>query len=398
MSIISQLVEKSLFSPRLSVLCVFLFLAASPALAEKWYFEPVVSMQLGYDDNVQLSTDNEIETSTSNITANAEFGFRTETSNISISAKMIDERFDDHSSLNSNDQYLKFNSSLLSGLNQFGVDVGYDRVSTRTSEFDYSGYSTSEGHRITKSVAPYWSRTLSERTSLSVNGAYSKVEYEDTGLYSSLNDYTDGSVNMSLQRRLSERSSLQTVVSKSQYKSSTTEYDTTSVQLGLDYIFDETLSFNMLLGPSYTTSKSDSTSGEKTDSVGKVIDFSFNKEFYLTTLSGALRSSESAGGEGKLTKNTSLSLVLRREISERTSFSLNTSVRKNESGGGITDNSRNRTYVYFTPKLSWKASPWWTISGSYGYKKSENTSSDEGPAESNAIYISMEYVWPREPH
>jgi hypothetical protein len=163
-------------------------------------------------------------------------------------------------------------------------------------------------------------------------------------------------------------------------------------------MFNETLSLNMLLGPSYTTSISDSTGGEEVDSVGKVIDFGFNKEFDLATLSGSLRSSESAGGDGKLTKSTSLNLALRSEISERTSFNLNTSVRQNESGGGIVDNSRERTYFSFTPKLSWKASPWWTISGSYAYKRSEYTSSDEGPAESNAIYISMEYVWPREPH
>jgi hypothetical protein len=80
-------------------------------------------MKLGYDDNTQLSTDNEIETSTSNITANAEFGYRTEASNISISAKMVDERFDDHSYLNSNDQFLAFKSSISSGLNQFGLDA-----------------------------------------------------------------------------------------------------------------------------------------------------------------------------------------------------------------------------------------------------------------------------------
>ncbi|MCP4313996.1 MAG: hypothetical protein GY790_22300, partial [Bacteroidetes bacterium] len=112
---------------------------SGPALAEKWYFEPVASMQLGYNDNTQLSTGSEIETITSYLTADAAFGFRTEVSDVSLTARMIDRRFDDNKELNTNDQFLKLKSSMRSGLNLFGLGADYERESTRTSEFDFSG-------------------------------------------------------------------------------------------------------------------------------------------------------------------------------------------------------------------------------------------------------------------
>lgn len=397
MSNISGCMRKVLLGAGLITISALSLLVPARAMAGKWYFDPVVSMKLGYSDNTQLSTTDKIATASSTITGNAVFGFSTETSDVSLSARMVDDRFDDHSNLNSNDQFLAFTSSFRTDRNQFGLDAGYDRVSTRTSEFDYTGYSTSEGYSITKSIRPYWSRSLTERTSLKIDGAYSKTTYEDTGS-SGLSDYTNRSVNMSLQRQLTERSSLQTVVGVSQYKSASTEYETTSLQFGLNHMFSETFSVNMLLGPSYTKSRSDSTGGEEITNVGKLINLGFSKQFELTTLSGALSTSESAGGEGKLTKSTKLNLALQRKISDRASLSVSGSVSQNESGGGLTDSSSDRTYMSFSPALSWKATPWWTITGSYSYQRSENTSSDAGPAESNAVFVSMQYVWPQEPH
>jgi hypothetical protein len=159
----------------------------------------------------------------------------------------------------------------------------------------------------------------------------------------------------------------------------------------------ETFDLDMLVGPSNTKSKTAAGGWDETSSAGKLIDIGLSKKFELTTLKASLSSSESAGGEGKLTKQTRLSFSLIRELSDRTTFSLAGAVSKNESGGGINDDSDDRTYVDFTPKISWKVTPWWAITGSYSYKESEYTSSDEGPAKSNAVYLALEYVWPKAP-
>ncbi len=366
------------------------------AAAEKWYFEPVVSMRLGYNDNTQLSTDSEIETFTSYITGDAAFGFRTEVSDVSLTAKMIDRRFDDHKELNTNDQFLRLNSSIRSGLNLFGLGGDYERESTRTSEFDYSGYSTTNKPKITKSLNPYWDRTLTERSSLRLGGGYTKVVYEDAEL-TGLSDYTNKSIYASMQHNFSERTMLQAVASKSLYSSDSTEFDSTSVQVGLNHMFSETFSVNLLLGPNYTKSEFMSSSGKESASdVGRLIDMGFRKEFELTSVNGSLTTSESAGGEGKMTRNTSLNLSLQHKLSARSTFSLSGSAQQNESGGGSNDSSSDRTYFSVEPKLSWKASPWWTITGSYRYRQSENTSLDNGAAKSNAVYLTLKYVWPKE--
>lgn len=370
--------------------------ASGQAMAEKWYFEPVVSMQLGYNDNTQLSTDSEIETLTSYLTADAAFGFRTEVSEVGLTARMIDRRFDDNKFLNTNDQFLKLKSAVRFGLNLFGLGADYERESTRTSEFDFSGFSNSNKLKITKSLSPYWDRELSERTSLRLGGDYTQVEYEDAGS-SDLSNYTNKSVNASVQHQLSERTSLQAVASKSLYSSDSTEFDTTSVQLGINHMFSETFSVNLLLGPNYTKSEFIGVSGKESASdLGRLIDLGFSKEFELTSINGSLNTSESAGGEGKMTRSTSLNLSLQRKLSARTTFNLSGALRQNESAGGSDDSSSDRTYFNLEPKLSWKASPWWTITGSYNYQRSENTASDEGAAVSNAVYLTLEYVWPRE--
>ncbi len=365
-------------------------------MAEKWYFEPTVSARLGYNDNTQLSTNSEIKTFTSDITADAAMGFRTEVSDVSITAKMIDRRFDDNAYLNTNNQFLRLQSAIRADLNLFGLGADYQRESTRTSEFDFSGYSNTNKIKITKSVNPYWDRTLTERTSLRIGGGYTDVTYDDAE-FTGLSDYTYESAYLSLQHQLSVQTSLQAVASKSLYTSGSTEFDTTSIQLGLNHMLSETFSVNLLLGPSYTESKFVGSGGEEeTSDMGRMIDLGFNKKFELTTLSGSLSSSESAGGEGKMTRRTSLNLSLQRKLSARTTFGLSGTAQQNESGGGRTDDSNDRTYFSVEPKLSWKASPWWTITGSYRYRQSENTASDEGIAESNAAYITVRYVWPKE--
>lgn len=366
------------------------------AVAEKWYFEPEISTRIGYNDNTQLSTDSPIKTFTSYITADAAFGFRTEVSDVSITAKMIDRRFDDHTDLNTNNQFLNLQSSIRSGLNLFGLNGNYQRESTRTSEFDFSGYSGTNKLKITKSISPYWDRSLTERTSLRIGGGYTDVTYEDaegTGL----SDYNYKYANATLQSRLSEKTTLQAMMSKSLYTSDSTEFDSTSVQFGFGHMFSDTFSVNLMLGPNYTKSKYIGSSGEEEVSdIGRLIDVSFRKEFELTTLNGSLNTSESAGGEGEMTRSTSLNLYVARRISPRLTFAVSGKAQENESGGGSTDSSNDRIYMKFEPKIRWKASRWWAITGSYRYQKSEYISSDEGPAESNAVYITVKYVWPKE--
>ncbi len=396
MSIICRFIGKSLFLTRLSVLSLFVLFSSSQAFAEKWYFEPSVSARLGYNDNIQLSTDSEISTYTSYITADAAFGFRTNVSDVSVTAKMIDRRFDDNADLNTNNQFLKLQSSYRSGLNLFGLGADYERESTRTSEFDFSGYSNTNKIKVTQSISPYYDRTLTERTSIRIGGNYTDVTYEDAEL-TGLSDYTNKSAYTSLQYRFTERTSLQAVLSKSLYTSDSTEFDTTSLQFGANHMFSETLSLNVLLGPSHTESKYISGGvEEESSSVGRTIDIGLRKNFELTSLNGSLKSTESAGGQGKMTVRNSLNFSLNHKVSERTTFALSSTLQQNESGGGRTDPSEDRTYFSFKPSLSWKASPWWTITGSYSYQESEYTSSDAGAAKSNAVYFTVRYVWPKE--
>ena len=91
----------------------------------------------------------------------------------------------------------------------------------------------------------------------------------------------------------------------------------------------------------------------------------------------------------------SVSLGFNHKFTERLNFALDTVYTRNETAGGVKNSGDTRTYYSIEPKLSWRASRWWTISGSYRYRAQEYTETDGGVADSNAVYLNVEYVWPR---
>jgi len=94
-------------------------------------------------------------------------------------------------------------------------------------------------------------------------------------------------------------------------------------------------------------------------------------------------------------RRNSVKLNLKRKLTERVNFSLNNVYYSNETAGGRTISGDERTYFSIEPKLSWRASRWWTITGSYRYRSQEYTESSDGVADSNAVYLNVRYVWPR---
>ena len=384
------------------ILLCSLFSTSAPA--EKWYWEPVFSARTGYDDNIRLEVDDAEGLFDSHLSADARFGFRTEVSDVKFQTALKTHQYDGAGDLNYNEALFGVDASLRHELDTFGVDASVLRDSSRTSELDTTGSVATSIPRIKAYISPSWSRELSETSQLRLSYAFTDVDYQNKSgsLLSSgtnLTDYRYENVNIELNKNLSETTDLQTILFGNRYKTigRYSKSESIGLQVGISRRFNETLSGSLALGVNHidTFYLNSMQERDEASDIAPLIAISFNKVWERMSLRGSFASSQSPGGEGRLLNSNSTSLEFTRKLSERLNFALNGIYTRNETAGGVRNTGDSRTYFSIEPRLSWQASRWWTISGSYRYRSQEYTETNGGLADSNAVYLSVEYVWPR---
>jgi len=373
-------------------------LFSSAASAEKWYWEPVFSVRTGYDDNIRLVTSNEESAFNTHLAADARFGFRTEVSDVKFQTALRTHQYAGLDDLDYNEALFGVDASLRRNLDTFSLDASVLRDSSRTSELSTSGSVRTSIPRIKAYIGPSWSRQLTEKTQLQLGYAYSDVSYDNKS-GTSLTDYRYDTANIGLVHKLSENTDLQTTLLGSYYEADDiySKSENFGFQVGLSRRFTETLSASVALGLTHTTSFFENSAGQRDEEsdVTPLVSISFNKDWERSSLNGSISTSESPSGEGRMLRRNSVKLNLKRKLTERVNFSLNNVYYSNETAGGRTISGDERTYFSIEPKLSWRASRWWTITGSYRYRSQEYTESSDGVADSNAVYLNVRYVWPR---
>ena len=388
--------NKKITIPALLLCCI----ASGNAFAEKWYFEPTASLTGGYDDNVRLLANHEQSDYSSLLNFDMRFGARTEVSDTKFQVQLDSKRYADADlkDLESDDQKFGVDTNYRSGLNLFALTADYIDDSTSTSEEGTTGNIRTSKRRVLKSIAPIWQRQVTERSVLFASYNFTDVDYEE----GSLTDYWNDSASFGVTHSLTEKTSVQVALATSRFVSDTlfsSEYKSNSVRIGLNHLLSETLTADMTVG--FTRTDSDFQLGPIKKSVtdnSLQFDASLAKQFLTTTVKAGIVVSEIPSGEGRLLQTTALNLNIKHKISERLNLLLDMQVYKNETGGGITVASDEREYYSIRPMLQWRATEWWTVTTDYRYRQQEytNTSRGGGVAESNAIFVTIRYVWPRE--
>ena len=65
---------------------------------------------------------------------------------------------------------------------------------------------------------------------------------------------------------------------------------------------------------------------------------------------------------------------------------------QSESANGV--GTRDRNYYQIEPKFNWRFREFWTLSGSYRYRKQTFDASNDDAVQ-NAAYLTLRYDWPR---
>ena len=374
-------------------------LIVNQALAGKWYVEPSASVRAGYDDNVRLVTSNEEGAFSTFLNVKVPFGFRTEVSDVSLSAQLNSRRYDGLSNLDTDDQILGLNAAYRSGRNQFGLQGSYKRNSTRTSELETTGLVQTSKRRTGISLSPSWSRALTERLSLQLGYHYNDVSYQDADL-TNLVDYRYDKATVGMAYKLSERREFYSNLSASSYDAldAGTEIQTYGFQLGMRFKISESLSANTSASLTHTQSEYLATGGGKKryEQDAFLVDLSLKKSYETLTVEGSLSASETPSSRGRILRKNAVGLSLRKELSQRTTLTLRGNVYENTSASGLDDDSDDRLYYSLEPGLSWRATRWWSIKAAYRFRRQDYTNTSNGAAESNAVFITASYIWPRE--
>ena len=344
-------------------------MVCKPVHAYNWNNNYGVDLTAGYHDNIELSDDDEINTSSGAVGVFANIEGTTEISSIRLGLGLTGTTYSD-SSLDDETAYNLSLDTSRSGERLTGfLSVLLDREATRETETLDSEFDAQDGNRDSVTVTPGFSYEVSERNSFAASLSFQDVSY-DTDSYT---DYTENSLLLSWVHQLDEASSVSTEYQYLEYDPDDDDTsDTNSVDVGYDYIASEATSYYFSLG--YT--KVDEPDGSSNGGTGA---FAVNhqtderNDFSLT-----LSKDYQASGDGEVSDEDRLNLGWNHTLSERVQFTLLTEVASRDD----TD------YYSIEVGSSYQYTRETALSANYRYRAREEDSED---ANSSSILFSLSY-------
>ncbi len=447
MSVVTAYIRRLRFLSSLSllrVLCCCLIGFSIQSAAKEYSVATVLRAGGEYDDNVRLEAD-EISIAGVVVSPEVNFGVRTERLDIALNTVFDFARFD-KSEYNSDDQDIALTSSYAFEYNVFKASAQLKRDSTRTSEFLDTGEVGAKAiGREAQNLSLGWEHFFTEKQSLELSANYANVEYASTNL--NLNDYDYSGITAAYAIALSGRTRLITQVLANRFESdrfgvalfglretgvvcppgslifinggieqcpstvaAEIQQDRYGINIGVERILTEKLSFSIAVGANYVESsfasrEADSFSQRsELDLLAGLEDEDDTSFFFSSTLGYTgertkldlnLSSGTNPSANGYLVLSNQLLLNVDYRLSERhnlfarldfvDSETLGDAV---ESGGSL--NSNDRTYGAASVGASYRLTEAWYIEASYRYRAQDREFIND-VAKSNAAFLNIAY-------
>lgn len=366
--------------------------ATNASHAERWYVEPKASLYGFWEDNVRLTSDNQIESPGFILRGDVEAGQKTEISEISINSAAVVRQYFEESDLNTVDFYFDGLGVYRTERNAFQLKAQYILDSTLTSEEETTGFVQVQNRRTSWQLAPRLTHQLTERASVYADGSYRDVDYEDDGR--GFVDYTYGTLGAGTTYGLTERASLLGQLTYARYdaKDSARESDTFGVLAGVSYAFSETLGVVFTAGARRATT-TDSVLGGGTEdetSTGGIFDLSVDKRYEIGSMRLSAYRRLNPSGSGDLLDTLGATLRWDQRVSARWRWSLAANAYRNALPSGDTSN-QDRDYFSIVPEMAYLLDEEWSISGGYRYRYQKYKQRADS-AEANAVFFTLRYT------
>lgn len=397
-----------------------------PADAREWYVESSAGLTATYDDNIQLTVDDEpVESETEALAREPlrntsgfipEFettiGTASQVTDVSVNLGVDFSRYSENE-LDSDNGFALFDLTKTTERSNFGLTGGVERNSTLTTEFEESGLLQTNQRREEVSITPSWSRQLNESMTLDIEIDHSDVSFDSDNDEAPF-DFEDNSIGAALTRILNERTDVYGTVNLTQFDSpdnNDNKSDDASLSIGVTRQLSEILTGDVSVG-SQNSDAEQTIDGERISSSnsGAIYSANLGWNFPLYSISFGVSRSLSSTALGTRSEQTSWDIGFSRELSQSLSVNLTGTFSEDEFFTAEDTTTPNRSYYTIEPGLSWNITSNWELEASYVYRKQEIDDISTSividsvtpigagtSATSNAVFSTVRYRWPRQP-
>ncbi|KAB7627895.1 hypothetical protein [Alkalilimnicola sp. S0819] len=373
-----------------------LVLAPGAALAEAWLLEPYLSVGLGYDDNVELVTDDSVGSPVGMVSVGADLRRVTETLEVRGRGQLDYRGYTDEDAPDNEDaQLLALELLHRRPTGDWGLD-GRFRRDTTTAEFDRVALGDDTGsdvdagvveedvrrHRLR--VAPSWRRQLTERVGLEAAYSFQDLNYSDSGA----NNLEDSRVHQlaaqgdyALSERTTVGARLETLLFRPDDSADVDAYIVSGV---IEHRVSVRTTVGASLGISHAEDKD--LNDSETDLIGR-LSLRHRAERWRGVLQLERQLLPSA--IGRLEEVNQFLVGVEQDVSPRTRLGLNLRAfdaeRLGDARGGA-----SREYLRISPTWSWRLDRNWEIAARYEYRQVERDNGNDS-ADRNAVMFTLRY-------
>lgn len=395
-------------------------LAGSAAALEaaEWVAEPSVKLLGEYNDNVRLTTVQPDSTWGAILEPRLSLARRTERGDLSAIGRLKASQYTEENAPDSLNSYFDVagNRRFLRG--SVGASASYVNDTTlqnETLDFD-TGVTVNEINRTITSGRLNGQYTITEANWLEGSVSYSTTDYDNGEQYGLL-DYDYLTSTLRLVHRLNERTQVFGVYTHSDvdYDTSTDlESKTDSLQLGMAHEFTQTWSVSGSIGSRRTETSSIVPTAiprpgleifypaifdlvyqpRDNETTGLVYEASVTREFETGSLQLAGSRSVTPSSTGTDAETTSIVFTATRDFTAKLSTQLAVSYFQSSTVGDVTTRSDVDRFRV-APSLNWRVDEELSLTAGYTYTRIERELGADNTADSNRVFVGLNYVWPR---
>ncbi len=383
--------------------CSSVLVGPQDLLAAKWSNEPFVAVGAVHNDNIRLTTGPHDSVSGVNLTPGVSSRRETSTSLVNIDALLNATRYSDNDEQDDLDEQIirlrsrgqtsernswRVNGRLVRDTLLRTVDIPGDADPDDLDLGDTSiGLVEREVRRIRLRLRPSWTRAVTQRTSITLEYRLTDESFSDeegTALVD--NDTQVLAVRWS--NELSQRNSMSftTRIGRNRAPDRDSTTDDVTILGGITHTFSPTFKGTLSAGFRDTTFERGAL--EDTDS-GTVYQARLTKRSELTRLVAILRRDLNPTGIGRVVQTDELVLRMRRELSQRLTFTLRARLFRDKALEGDPTNV-DRDYAEVQPGLRWRWTRQRSVIGFYRYRRRKFDAADKA-ADSNAIFVGVAF-------
>lgn len=381
---------------------VFADVSVNNAFAGSWYYQSIVTSSIEGDDNRRLLVNEDEGVVGAQIRSNFRLSRVTETSRINFDGIWRSARFDgdaDDANLDADDQEIRADGIWTDERFQYSINGSFLRQNTALTELQDTGVFVDIARRVTKSISPQASYSLSQNTSLNIGAGYTDVEFPGV-VPLGLSEFDTRFANFGITHNINERTQISLSYAYSIFESENTAFldtgndiDTGSLNLRIDKSWAEAWQVFASLGFRKSNFSTDDGSGviNRNDDTGLLYDFGLTREFETVSLNLMANRQIEPSAIGTLSERTAVRLLANKQLSERLSLNLELQWLENTFIDGL-DNMNQREFWSSNLGVSFRLTTNWYVTGDYRHREQTFNTFDGGAdADSDAIIIGIRF-------